>query len=84
MAASALERFMARAAEAGLAVEPRQFPDGTRTAQDAADAIGCDVAQIVKSLVFMADGQPVLVLTSGRNRVDEAALAGHLDAAEVR
>lgn len=82
--ATGLERFVARAAELGLTVRAQGFPDGTRTAEDAAAAIGCDVAQIVKSLVFMADGQAVLVLTSGRNRVDEAALARHLDAAEVR
>ena len=49
------------------------FPAGTRTAADAAAAIGCDVAQIVKSLVFRKDsGGALLVLTSGRNRVDEA------------
>jgi prolyl-tRNA editing enzyme YbaK/EbsC (Cys-tRNA(Pro) deacylase) len=49
------------------------FPDGTRTAADAAAAIGCDVAQIVKSLVFRKQsGGALLVLTSGRNRVDEA------------
>jgi prolyl-tRNA editing enzyme YbaK/EbsC (Cys-tRNA(Pro) deacylase) len=52
------------------------FPAGTRTAADAAAAIGCDVAQIVKSLVFRkASGAALLVLTSGRNRVDEAKVA---------
>ena len=68
------------------------FPDGTRTAADAAAAIGCDVAQIVKSLVFRTrSGGALLVLTSGRNRVDEAkvgALVGEpiskADAAFVR
>jgi len=51
----------------------REFPAGTRTAADAAAAIGCDVAQIVKSLVFRKhSGDALLVLTSGRNRVDEA------------
>ena len=49
------------------------FPAGTRTAADAAAAIGCDVAQIVKSLVFRkGSGGALLVLTSGRNRVDES------------
>ena len=49
------------------------FPAGTRTAADAAAAIGCDVAQIVKSLVFRKrSGGALLVLASGRNRVDEA------------
>jgi prolyl-tRNA editing enzyme YbaK/EbsC (Cys-tRNA(Pro) deacylase) len=52
------------------------FPAGTRTAADAAAAIGCDVAQIVKSLVFRkGSGDALLVLTSGRNRVDEAKVA---------
>ncbi len=52
------------------------FPDGTRTAADAAAAIGCDVAQIVKSLVFRrAGGAPLLVVASGVNRVDEAKVA---------
>lgn len=80
----AVERFLARAREAGLDPHVRTFPDGTRTAADAAAAIGCDVAQIVKSLVFVADGGAVLALTSGRNRVDEAALARHLGAGQVR
>ena len=53
------------------------FPAGTRTASDAAAAIGCDVAQIVKSLVFRrASGAALLVLASGRNRVDEAKVSG--------
>ena len=52
------------------------FPEGTRTAADAAAAVGCDVAQIVKSLVFRrSGGTALLVLASGRNRVDEAKLA---------
>ncbi len=48
----------------------RDYPAGTRTAQDAAAAIGCEVAQIVKSLVFLAEAEPVLILVSGANRVD--------------
>ena len=82
--ANGLERFVARAAERGLEVEAVAFPDGTRTAADAAAAIGCDVAQIVKSLVFVADGTPVLVLTSGANQADERRLAHALGAEEVR
>jgi prolyl-tRNA editing enzyme YbaK/EbsC (Cys-tRNA(Pro) deacylase) len=62
----------------GLQVRTREFPDGTRTAGDAAGAIGCAVGQIVKSLVFVADGLPVLVLTSGANRVDVAKVAREL------
>ena len=64
---------------AGLTIEPVTFPDGTRTAADAARAVGCDVAQIVKSLVFDAGASPVLLLVSGANRVDiptAAAAAG--------
>jgi prolyl-tRNA editing enzyme YbaK/EbsC (Cys-tRNA(Pro) deacylase) len=52
----------------------REFPEGTRTAADAAAAIGCDVGQIVKSLVFRRGDDAVLVLCSGANTVDAAAL----------
>lgn len=63
----------------------REFPDGTRTAADAAAAIGCEVAQIVKSLVFRRGDDAVLVLCSGANTVDEGALAVEkADAAFVR
>lgn len=59
-----------------LTVDPVEFPEkGTPTAADAADAVDCDIAQIVNSLVFDVDGEPVLCLTSGGNRVSEAALA---------
>jgi prolyl-tRNA editing enzyme YbaK/EbsC (Cys-tRNA(Pro) deacylase) len=81
---SGVDRFLARATEAGLDPQVREFPDGTRTAADAAAAIGCDVAAIVKSLVFVADGRPLLVLTSGANRVDEAAVAGVIGATGLR
>lgn len=70
----AIDRFIAAADELGITPAIRQFPQGTKTAQDAASALGCDVAQIVKSLVFLADGEPVLVLTSGANQVDERRL----------
>ena len=59
----------------GLNVEIVEFEETTRTAQDAAHAIGCQVAQIVKSLLFMVDGQPVMALVSGVNRLDERKLA---------
>jgi prolyl-tRNA editing enzyme YbaK/EbsC (Cys-tRNA(Pro) deacylase) len=80
----AVARFLERARALGLDPQVRTFPAGTRTAADAAAAIGCEVAAIVKSLVFVADGRPVLALTSGANRVDEAALAAALGAASVR
>jgi prolyl-tRNA editing enzyme YbaK/EbsC (Cys-tRNA(Pro) deacylase) len=78
------ERFDAVARDLGLALEVRRFPEGTRTAEDAARAIGCHVGQIVKSLVFMADGTPFLALTSGSNRADPARLSALLGAREVR
>jgi prolyl-tRNA editing enzyme YbaK/EbsC (Cys-tRNA(Pro) deacylase) len=78
------ELFAAAARELGLALEVRRFPQGTRTADDAARAIGCKVGQIVKSLVFVADGTPFLALTSGSNRADRARLAELLGAREVR
>ncbi|MCC5949580.1 MAG: YbaK/EbsC family protein [Nitriliruptoraceae bacterium] len=84
MASDAVERFTARAAALGIDVAPRRFPEGTRTARDAAAAIGCDVAQIVKSLVFVGDDGPILALTSGANRVDERKLAAALEVATVR
>lgn len=81
---TATERFLTRARELGVDVQPRRFPDGTRTAADAAAAVGCDVAQIVKSLVFVVDERPVLVLTSGARRVDETKLAAATGASVVR
>lgn len=59
----------------GLDIDIHHFPDGTKTAQDAADAIGCDVAAIVKSLVFTVDGEPVVALVPGDRRLDTGALA---------
>lgn len=71
-----VEEFARRAREAhGFDVDVREFDEGTRTAADAADAVGCDVGQIASSLVFVVDGDPVVVVTSGANRVSEANLA---------
>ena len=67
-------RFGTWLEESGLGITVRQFPEGTRTAADAARAVGCDVAQIVKSLVFVAAGRPVIALVSGANRLDEKRL----------
>ncbi len=63
------------AARLGLSIETQEFPEGTRTAQDAADAVGCEVGQIVKSMIFDAGGTLVLALTSGVNQVDPHRLA---------
>jgi Cys-tRNA(Pro) deacylase len=79
-----VDRVMDAARAAGLEIEVERFPAGTRTAEDAARAVGCDVAQIVKSLVFVADGRPVLALVSGANRLDPQRLAVALDAGAAR
>jgi len=71
----AADRFAEAARTLGLELEPRRFPEGTKTAADAARAVGCSVDQIVKSLIFMADDVAVLALTAGSNRVDEMKLA---------
>lgn len=80
---SAVDRFVAAAVVRGVTVDVHRHPDGTRTAEDAARAIGCDLAQIVKSLVFATDDGYVLALTSGANRVDTEAL-GRLVGRPVR
>jgi len=84
MASTAVERFTGRAQELGVDVTVSTFPEGTRTAVDAARAVGCVVGAIVKSLLFLADDEPVLVLTSGANRVDEARVAEVIGARTVR
>jgi len=63
------------AAKLGLDIKVVEFDQTTRTATDAANAIGCQVGQIVKSLLFLAAGQPVVALVSGDNRLDERKLA---------
>jgi prolyl-tRNA editing enzyme YbaK/EbsC (Cys-tRNA(Pro) deacylase) len=62
-----------------LSVSVQEFPDGTKTAADAAAAIGCETAQIASSLVFLVEDEPVVAVVSGANRVDESALASALD-----
>jgi prolyl-tRNA editing enzyme YbaK/EbsC (Cys-tRNA(Pro) deacylase) len=61
-----------------------EFPGGTLTAKDAAAAIGCELSQIVKSLVFVCDGAYILALVPGDRRADEAAVAAAASAATVR
>jgi Cys-tRNA(Pro) deacylase len=70
-----VRRVIAAAAERGLSIEPRRFPEGTKTAADAAAAIGVEVGQIVKSLIFAVDGEVVLAYVSGANQLDEKKLA---------
>jgi prolyl-tRNA editing enzyme YbaK/EbsC (Cys-tRNA(Pro) deacylase) len=78
------ERFVEHARGRGIDVQVSVLPDGTRTAADAAAAIGCTVAQIAKSIVLVADDRPVIAITSGDNRVDPTRVAAVLGAAKVR
>ncbi|MDT0472679.1 YbaK/EbsC family protein [Streptomyces sp. DSM 41014] len=61
----------------------RRFPEATRTAAEAAAAVGCELNQICKSLIFAADGVPVLVLMDGASRVDVERVRAELGAAKV-
>ena len=72
-----------RLRDAGLAVEVRELADSTRTAAEAAAAVGAEIGQIVKSLVFVADGEPLLVLCAGDRRVDPAKLGPGVRAARA-
>ena len=69
--------------DAGLTAAVRELPDSARTAPEAAAALGCEVGAIASSLVFLADGEPLLVMTSGRHRVDAGVLGDGIGAAEV-
>ncbi len=81
-----IERVTAAAQRAGLEIVPQEMPSSTRTAMDAAAACGCEVGQIVKSLVFLGkdSGRPYLLLVSGANRVDETAIAAEIGESLVR
>ena len=68
-------RVVQAGADRGLTIEPQRFPEGAKTAVDAAAAIGVQVGQIVKSLVFGVDGRLVLAYVSGANQLDERKLA---------
>ena len=74
------DRVRAAATAAGLPIDIRAMPQSTRTAEEAAAACGTSVAQIVKSLIFRKaeSGEPVLLLVSGRNRVDQTAVAAEI------
>jgi prolyl-tRNA editing enzyme YbaK/EbsC (Cys-tRNA(Pro) deacylase) len=69
-----VRRFEAWLADTNTGLTVKEFPASTRTAVDAARAVGCEVGQIVKSLVFVAAGKAVVALVSGANRVDEKRL----------
>ncbi|CAL9308048.1 YbaK/EbsC family protein [Streptomyces sp. SudanB182_2057] len=66
-----------------LLARTRRFPEATRTAAEAAAAVGCELSQICKSLVFAADGEPVLVLMDGASRVDVERVRQELGAGKV-
>lgn len=74
---AAAARVQAAAEALGLAISVRLMPDSTRTAAEAAAACGCEVGQIVKSLIFKGkdSGRPLLLLVSGANRVNEKGVA---------
>ena len=77
-------RVTAFLAAHGLADAIVQFERSTKTAQLAADAMGCELGQIAKSLVFLADGQPVLVLVAGDRRGDAVAIADEMGGSRAR
>jgi prolyl-tRNA editing enzyme YbaK/EbsC (Cys-tRNA(Pro) deacylase) len=68
------ELFQERARRLGLDIQVRELPSSTRTAQEAADAVGVELGQIVKSLVFVDDEGPLLCLCAGDRRVDTGKL----------
>jgi prolyl-tRNA editing enzyme YbaK/EbsC (Cys-tRNA(Pro) deacylase) len=70
--------------EAAIDSRVEEFGEGAATARDAARAIGCDLSQIVKSLVFVCDGAYVLALVPGDRRADEAAIGEAVSASDVR
>ena len=79
-----VERVSAFVRDAGAEARIQEFPEGTHTAQDAADAVGCELAQIVKSLVFICDGKPVVALVPGDRRGDAEKVAAAVEASSTR
>lgn len=81
-----IQRVERALAAAGIAARALDLPQSTRTAAEAAAALGCGIDQIAKSLVFRRtdDGRPVLVIASGGNRVDEARVGEHLGTSIAR
>lgn len=81
---ASVERVREAAQAAGLEIAVVSFPDAVRTAAQAAEALGCEVSRIVKSLVFMVAGEHVMALVPGDRRLDPvklASAAGHADSA---
>ena len=78
------DRLAECARDLGIEVHVQRLNDSTRTVKDAAQAVGCDESEIAKSIVFVADGDPVVCVASGRHRIDTDKLADLLDVAEIR
>ena len=80
---SSAQRVQNALDQLGLVMQVEELPDSTRTAADAANAIGCTVAQIAKSLIFRTktSHRPILIIASGINRANEKTIAAHLQLA---
>jgi prolyl-tRNA editing enzyme YbaK/EbsC (Cys-tRNA(Pro) deacylase) len=78
------DRLAECARDLGIQMQVERLEASTRTVADAASAVGCDAAEIAKSIVFVADGDPVVCVASGHHRVDTEKVAEALDVAEVR
>src|ERR687889_1788221 len=78
------DKVVKAARELGLEVDVKTLAQPTRTVAEAATAVGCIEAQIAKTLVFIADGDPVLVVASGAHRVDTELLCEVYDVAQIR
>jgi prolyl-tRNA editing enzyme YbaK/EbsC (Cys-tRNA(Pro) deacylase) len=78
------DRLAESARQLGLPLRVQRLAASTRTVKDAAVAVGCHEAEIAKAIVFVADGDPVVCVASGRHRIDTDKLADALDVAEVR
>ena len=78
------DRLAECARDLGIPVQVQRLEASTRTVADAAVAVGCEEAEIAKSIVFVADGDPVVCVASGQHRVDTDKIAEALDVAEVR
>ena len=79
-----VERVSSFLRESGVEARIHEFSDGTASAQDAADAVGCELGQIVKSLVFVCDERPVVALVPGDRRGDADKVARAVDATTAR
>ena len=78
------EKVIQTARELGLEVEVTTLDEPTRTVPEAAAAVGCQAAEIAKSIVFVADGEPIVAVASGAHRIDPEKLCLALDCAEIR